>query len=315
MRHGFRTRSGMAKTSRKGPSRKPRAEKKAPPGKRSAAKTAARSDADETPHGKASRSIWTGSISFGLVQIPVRLLGAERSQELTFHQLDRRDQARIRYERINEQTGDKVAWDDIVKGFELDDGSVVVMEDKDFENAAPETTHTIDISDFVDGREISPSFFERPYFVVPDRGGDKPYALIRDVLEKTGLMAVGLVVIRTRQHLCAILPQGKGLVLELLRFADELLPLKSVSGDFPGDVKASAKEVALAEQLVESLRGKWEPAKYKDVYRSELLSAIEHKAKTGKLPAQRKAPAKSNITDLVSLLQKSVARSGKHRAA
>ncbi|HEX4478007.1 MAG TPA: Ku protein, partial [Polyangiaceae bacterium] len=197
------------------------------------------------------------------MQIPVRLLGAERSQELSFHQLDRRDQARIRYERINEQTGEKVAWDDIVKGFEVDDGSVVVMEDKDFENAAAETTHTIDISDFVDGREISPSFFERPYFVAPDRGGDKPYALIRDVLEKTGLMAIGLVVIRTRQHLCAIFPQGKGLVLEILRFADELAPLKSVSGSFPGDVKASAKEIALAEQLVESLRGKWDPAQYR----------------------------------------------------
>jgi DNA end-binding protein Ku len=266
-------------------------------------------------HESGHRSVWQGSLTFGLVQIPVRLVNAERSRELTFHQLDRRDQSRIRYERINERTGKHVEYSDIVKGYELKNGSLVVMEDEDFEKAAVEATHTVDILDFVNRAEILPAYFERPYFVLPDKTGMKPYALIREVLEKLGLVAVGLVVIRTRQHLCAIFPEANGLVLEVLRFEDELVPLKSVAADLPANIKATEKEHALAEQLVETLRGKWDPKKYKDVYRTELLSAIEHKAKTGKLPAPPKSRKTSNVTDLITLLQKSVARAGKGKAA
>jgi len=184
---------------------------------------ASRRSAIQSASPKPHRSLWQGAIAFGLVRIPVRLAVAERSRELSFHQLDRRDRARIRYERVNEQTGQKVDYSDIVKGYELDDGSVVVMEAGDFEKAAVEATHTIDILDLVEQDEIPTSYFERPYFILPDRGGSKPYVLIRDALRNQGVVAIGLVVIRSRQHLCAILPSGSGLMLELLRFDEELI--------------------------------------------------------------------------------------------
>lgn len=275
--------------------------------RRSKAKPRKKTEDDAAP--AQGRPLWRGTLGFGLVQIPVKLVVAETHDELTFHQLDKRDMARIHYQRVNENTGEKVEWEDIVKGYEFDDGKVVVVDEKDFEKANVKATSSIDIQDFVARSEIPPMYFERPYVLVPDRGAAKAYAVLRAAMEKQESVAIALVVIRTRQHLCAVMPVGDVMVLELLRFDEELKPL-SETAEQPAKGSVSQKEMALAEQLIESLRAKWEPSKYKDTYRHDLLRAIEKKAKTGKLPAsspKTKAPS-SNVTDLLSLLKKSIAK-------
>jgi DNA end-binding protein Ku len=275
-----------------------------------------------SPESGASRALWSGTLGFGLVQIPVRLLTAESHEDLSFHQLDSRDLARIRYERVNEQTGQKVDWKNIVKGYEMPDGRYVVVEDEDFEKANVEATRSIDIQDFVERGQISPMYFERPYVLVPDRGAAKAYAILRNAMEKKGYVAVGRVVIRARQHLCAILPIDNTLVLEILRFEEDLKPLAKNAPNLPkgaATAAATKKETALAERLLDSLRTEWDPSKYEDTYRHDLLRAIESKARTGKLPASRRAPpAASNVTDLAALLEKSLSRgrgSKRHKAA
>jgi DNA end-binding protein Ku len=254
--------------------------------------------------------LWSGSIAFGLVQIPVRIQVAERGRELSFHQLDKRDHARIHYERVNERTGKRVAWEDIVKGYEISRGNYVVMDDADFEKANVEATHTIDIQDFVDRSEIPIAYFERPYFLVPERNGKHAYGILRDALAEKGLVAIALVVIRTRQRLCAVMPEGDGLELVLMRFQNELVPVSRIQAELPGATKATAKEKELAEELVEKLTAKFDPSKYEDTYTHDLLAAIEEKAEKGAItalgPAEgERAPAR--VVDLVSLLQKSVA--------
>lgn len=286
----------------------PAAKKKASASKPSASSSRIRSRRkkdDESSSPRGARSLWTGAISFGLVQIPVRLVGAEKTNELSFHQIDRHDMARIRYERVNEDTGEKVEWSDIIKGYEMPDGTLVPIEDGDFEKANVEASHTIDIQDFVERSAIPPAFFEKPYFLVPNRAA-KPYAVLRDAMVKKGLVAIALVVIRTRQHLCAVVPEGKGLMLEILRFDDELKPASTVADELPATDSATAKEIALAEQLIDSLTGEWDPSKYKDTFKDDMLAAIEKKAKTGKIPTPKRARAPAKVTDLVALLRKSV---------
>lgn len=278
-------------------------------------KSSEKEDKDGAPRG---RSLWTGTLGFGLVQIPVRMMTAESHEDISFHQLDKHDMSRIRYERVNESTGKPVAWKDIVKGYELDDGRYVVVEEEDFEKANVKASHAIDISDFVARAQIPPTYFETPYVLVPDRGAGKAYAVLREAMAKKDYVAIGLVVIRTRQHLCAIFPYEGALLLELLRFEEDLKPLADHAPSVP--TPTTKKESELAELLIESLVSDWDPSKYKDTYRHELLAAIQHKAKTGKMPAAGKhAAPKSNVTDLVALLQKSVKSAGKskrkHKAA
>jgi DNA end-binding protein Ku len=265
-------------------------------------------DAADSPGG-SSRALWSGSIAFGLVQIPVRIQVAERSKQLSFHQLDKHDKARIHYERVNERTGKPVAWGDIVKGYEISRGNFVIVDDADFEKANIEATHTIDIQDFVDRSEIPVAYFEKPYFLVPERNGKHAYGILRDALAEKGLVAIALVVIRTRQRLCAIMPEGDGLELVIMRFENELVPVSQIEGQLPHETKATPKEKELAEELVEKLTSKFDPSKYEDTYTRDLLAAIEEKAEKGSItalePAQGKAPAR--VVDLVSLLQKSVA--------
>ncbi len=301
----------------KKPARKTKATKRksspatAPRARAGARKRKTSSEGDDEGKGSGQRSLWTGAIAFGLVQIPVRLIVAESSDQLSFHQVDRRDMARIRYQRINEDTGEVVEWADITKSYELEDGSIVPIDDEDFEKANVEASHTIDIQDFVKRSEIPLAYFERPYFIVPQRSA-KPYAVLRDALIKKDYVAIALVVIRTRQHLCAIVPEGKGLTLELLRFPEELRPASTVASELPAAHSATAKELALAEQLVESLAGEWDPSKYQDTFKADMLAAIERKAKTGKLPKPRKKAAPGGkVTDLVALLKKSMAAGGK----
>lgn len=248
------------------------------------------------------RTIWRGSISFGLVQIPVGLVAAERTDELSFHQLDKRDNSPIGYQRINKSTGEKVDWGNIVKGYEVSKGQFVIVDNADFEKANVRANQTIDIQDFVNASDIPFSYFERPYHLIPDGKSTKAYAVLRDAMRKKKLIAIALVVIRTRQHLCAVIPTKDSLELEILRFDHELKGVKVHAED-----RASPKEIVLAEQLIESMVSAWEPEKYKDSYRDDLLAAIREKSKTGtiepkNLPSEH-APA---TTDLLALLRQSM---------
>ncbi|MEP7125136.1 MAG: Ku protein [Byssovorax sp.] len=281
-----------------------------------------RSSAAEDDEGGSRRALWSGSISFGLLQIPVSLHTAEQSKEIKFHQLDRHDLAPIRYQRVNETTGKVVEWKDIVRGYEYASGEYVVIDDDDLKAANVEATQTIDLQDFVDVSTILPTFFERPYYLAPGKRAEKAYTLFREALEHKKVVAVGTVVIRTRQHLCAIFPQGDLLVLEILRFAHELrgtegLPLPKAPAKA---ARVTPRERAMAEELIESMRSDWKPERYHDSYHDDLLKLIERKAKTGKVAAPKKREAaRGNVVDLMSLLRKSVeargARKGRTKAA
>jgi DNA end-binding protein Ku len=261
------------------------------------------------PEAAMPRAIWKGNISFGLVNVPVMVLPAESRKRLSFKLLDKRDKAGIKYERVNDQTGKPVAWQDIVKGYEYEDGEYVVLTDKDFKAAAVEATQTIDIEDFVDREEIDQMYFDQPYYLVPGKKGEKGYVLLRETMERTGKLAIGRVVIRTREHLAAVFPRGDALVLNLMRFHHELVDPKKL--DVPaGDVKAykiKPKEVGLAEKLVDAMSSKWKPEKYKDEYYDQLMGYIEKKAKTGEVAAPKPRKEKAGkVIDLMELLQKSV---------
>jgi DNA end-binding protein Ku len=263
-----------------------------------------------------ARPIWKGHISFGLVNVPVMLQAAESRQKLSFKLLDKRDKAGIRYQRINDKTGKEVAWDQIVKGYDHGDGEYVLLTDKDFKNAAVEATQTIDIVDFVDRDEIDQMYYDQPYYLVPGKKGEKGYVLLRETMERTGKLAIGRVVIRTREHLAAVFPRGDALVLNLMRFHHELVDpgkLDVPTGDMK-KYKISPKEVAMAEKLVDAMSAKWKPEKYRDEYYDALMKYIHKKAKTGEValaPTKREQAGK--IIDLMELLEKSV--KGKPKAA
>jgi DNA end-binding protein Ku len=263
------------------------------------------------------RPIWNGQISFGLVTVPVSLHTAERRNDLSFHLIDQRNGARVRYQRVNEETGEEVPWEEIVKGYEHEDGSHVLLSDEDFERVAVEQTKSIDIEDFVDADAVDYVYFEQPYYLVPQKRAEKAYVLLREVLDRTNKIGIAKVVLRNRQHLAAVLPEGPALLLCILRFNDELrpledleLPAKSLDGH-----KVSKKELDMAEQLVASMAGEWEPDKYHDEYREALLAWIDEKAKTGRVeppPAPRKERKGAEVVDLMSLLRRSI--SGEKRA-
>lgn len=265
------------------------------------------------------RAIWKGSISFGLVNIPVGLYSAEnRSDEVSFHQLDKRDMAPIGYKRINKQTGKDVPWDEIVKGYEYEDGRFVVVTDEDFIKANVEATRTVEIVDFVDGKDIDPAFYEKPYYLGPtNKSANKGYALLRETLKRTGKVGIAKVVIRTREYIGAVIAHGPVLRLDLMRFAYELRDPAEVDVP-PEDLKklgVSDKELQLAETLVEAMAGSWEPGKYTDTYRDDLLALIRKKAERGEIrevaevkrPGEEEAAA-TGVVDIMSLLKKSVAQ-------
>jgi DNA end-binding protein Ku len=261
------------------------------------------------------RAIWKGNIAFGLVQIPVTLQSAEEPNQLSFDLLDRRDFSPIGYEKINKRTGKKVEREDIVKGFLHSEGEYVVLSNDDFEQANIEATHNIDIDRIVDVSEIDPIYFERPYYIAPEKQGKKAYALLRDTLRDSNKVGIARIVIRTRQHLAALFPRDDGLILVLLRFADEIR--KSDTLDLPRDSQKlgiTSKELDMAKTLVESMVDTWDPTAYKDDYREDLMALINDRVKQGqvnKLPG--KAPSKratanrpAPIIDLVSILKESV---------
>ena len=253
--------------------------------------------------------MWKGSITFGLVTIPVALHNATRREELKFRLLRKADMSPINYKRVAEVDGKEVPWEEIVKGYEYEKGKFIVLNDEDFKRVDIEATDTIEIMDFVDVAEINPIFFHKPYYLEPQRGGGGAYALLREVLAKTNKTGIAKVVIRTRQHLAAVKANGKLLVLEIMHFADELV---DAGGIKVPDVKLGKREEQMAMTLVEQMTEKWDPNRYNDDYRSALMKLIERKVEAGgkELPTekQRARPA-TNVIDLVEVLQKSLAGS------
>ena len=257
--------------------------------------------------------IWNGVISFGLLHVPVQLYPGERSVDLHFRMLDVRDKQPIRYERVNAATGKEVPWKDVVKAFEYEKGNYVVIDEKDIKTAAPESTETVEIEAFVERDDIDPMYFEKPYYLVPGKRAEKAYVLLRETLEKTKRVGIAKVVIRTRQYLSMLMPLGDALVLNLLRFPQEIVDAGEYK--FPSHAhKVTAKEVEMAAQLVDSMTEKWDPAKYEDDFRDKLKRIIEARveeeegtAKPAK--ASRAKPAKgaaTNVVDFMSLLKQSL---------
>jgi DNA end-binding protein Ku len=221
--------------------------------------------------------------------------------------LRRSDQSPIRYKRIAEADEKEVPWEEIVKGYEYEKDNFVVLTDKDLERVKIESTQTVDIKEFVKLEEIDPMFFDEPYYLAPEKGGDKAYVLLRDSLKDSGKVGIAKVVIKTREHLAAVKPLDKALVLELMHFADELVDTNELK--LPGDVKTGQKELKMAASLIDGMSGQWEPDKYKDEYREAVMKVIEEKIAAGgkELPAAKgKARKATNVVDLVAVLQQSL---------
>jgi DNA end-binding protein Ku len=261
-----------------------------------------------------ARGLWKGAISFGLVHVPVELHSAQkRSSEIDLTMLDR---------RVNKSSGAEVPWEEIVKGYEYQDGSYVVLSEEDFRRANPEASRTVEIAAFVELGAIPPQFFDTPYYLAPGKRGEKAYVLLRETLKRAGKAGIATVVIRTRQYLAALLAQDEVLLLNTLRYADELksvvelgFPLQSLKS-----VKVSSRELDMALRLVEDMSEDWEPGKYRDTYRDDLLKRIEQKVKAGQTeeitePGEQAQAAAggADVIDLMALLKKSVARKADRR--
>jgi DNA end-binding protein Ku len=262
-----------------------------------------------------ARAIWKGSISFGLVHIPVSVVTAEKKDEIQLRMLDRQDLSPIGYVRRSKKTGREVPWEDIVRGYEHAEGQYVVLTDEDLRRAKVESTQTIEIVDFVNAAEIQPYYYERPYFLEPPKKGAKAYALLREALVRTGRVGVAKVVIQTRQHLAALIPSGRVLLLDLLRYANELRdPLElELPPEGLAENKIQPKELEMAEKLIESMAASWEPAQYTDDYREALLAFVQRKVESGEVqeieePAKEEAEPQraGEVVDLMALLRKSV---------
>jgi len=253
------------------------------------------------------RAIWKGAISFGLVNIPVGLYSATRpGNEIKLRMLRESDQSPIKYKRVAEADEKEVPWENIIKGYEYEKGEFVVLTNEDLDKVSVASNQTVDIREFVELSEIDPMFFDQPYFLAPEKGGDKAYSLLREALEKSGKVGIAKVVIKTREHLAAVKPLGKALVLELMHFADELADPNELN--LP-DKEVGKKESAMAEQLIESMSGKWKPEEWKDEYREALMKLIEEKvAAPGKETRAPKAAGRkpTNVVDLAAVLQQSL---------
>ncbi len=256
------------------------------------------------------RSLWKGSISFGLVNIPVSLFPATRREELSFRLLRAGDLSPVNYRRVAQADGREVPWDQIVKGYEYEKGKFVVLKDEDFKRVDIEATQTVDIMDFVQLSEVNPMFFQKPYYLVPDKGGAPAYTLLHDVLSATRKAGIAKVVIRTRQHLAAVKAQEAALVLEVMHFADELVDVSELNIPLAkGTTKP--RELEMAKALVEHMTGKWDPERYTDDYTSALMALIKQKVEQGAAaPAPAKPRRRTNVIDLAAVLQESLDQSG-----
>jgi DNA end-binding protein Ku len=261
-----------------------------------------------------ARAIWKGSISFGLVNIPIALYPATRREELKFRLLRKSDLSPVNYKRVAENDGKEVPWDQIVKGYEYEKGKYVVLKDEDFQRVDVEATQTVDIQDFVELDEIDPIFFYKPYYLEPQKSGEKAYALLRDALKDSKKVGIAKVVIKTREYLAGVKPEDGALVLELMHFADELADVNKLH--IPKKAEIGKREMTMAKSLIDSMSSKWSPEKYKDDYREALMEVIEEKVEAGGREIEekpKKAPKPTKVIDLVSVLQKSLEETGAKR--
>ena len=267
-----------------------------------------------------ARPIWNGTISFGLLNVPVQLHSGERSLDLHFRMLDSRDNSPVRYERINSDSGEEVPWKEIVKGFEYSKGSYVVIDEEDIRKAAPESTETVEIEAFCDRDEIDPMYFEKPYYLVPSKKAEKGYVLLREVLAKTNKVGIARVVIRTRQYLAALSPRGDALMLDLMRFPQEIV--KADEFELPkGNSKSyrvTPAELGMATQLIEAMTKKWSADDYQDEFRAKLRKIIDEqiarqKGKKVREKTEEAPPAEAttNVVDFMELLKRSLNKDGK----
>ena len=257
------------------------------------------------------RAIWKGSISFGLVNIPIALYPATKKEELRFRLLRKSDLSPVNYKRVAEADGKEVPWGEIVKGYEYEKGKFVVLKDEDFERVDLEATQTVDIQDFVELDEIDPMFFYKPYYLEPQKGGDKAYVLLREALKESDKVGIAKVVIKTRQYLAGVKAEESVLILELMHFADELANADKLH--VPKKLEPGKREKEMAKALVDSMSAKWNPEKYHDEYREALMEVIEEKVESGgkEITAKpRKAHEPTKVIDLVKVLQQSLEKSG-----
>lgn len=261
------------------------------------------------------RPIWTGAISFGLLNIPVQLMPAERRVDLQFHLLDSRDRKRVRYERVNSETGEEVPWKDVIKAYEFSKGNYVLLEPEDIARAAPESKESVDIEAFVDPSQISLRFFEKPYYLVPARKAEKGYVLLRETLREQKKAGLARVVIRTREYLALVLPDGPALLLLLLRYPQELVAADEYN--FPEgslrSYKLAPRELKMANELVASMTAPWSPDGYRNEFRERLLSVMKARARKGRKAVadveqtEPQMEASGNVVDFMALLKKSIA--------
>jgi DNA end-binding protein Ku len=257
------------------------------------------------------RAIWKGSISFGLVNIPIALYPATRKEELKFRMLRKRDLSPINYKRVAEKDGKEVPWEEIVKGYEYEKGKYIILKEEDFQRVDLEATQTVDILDFVDVEEIDPIYFYKPYYLEPQKGGDKAYVLLRDALKTGNKAGIAKVVIKTRQYLAGVKAEDDVLILELMHFADELADAGKLN--VPKKLEPHKKEMDMAKALIDSMSAKWDPEKYHDDYREAVMKVIEEKVEHGGEEIEekpKKAPKPTKVIDLVAVLQQSLAQSG-----
>ncbi len=260
------------------------------------------------------RAIWKGHISFGLVSVPVSIYSAEKRADLQLHMLDSRNHARVRYERVNAETGEEVPWGEIVRGYEYDNGSYVVISDEQLKKAAPEATKAIELEGFVDVDEIDEMFFDKPYYLEPGKAGKKGYALLREALRESGKAGIARVVIRTRQYIAALTPKDKVLVLTLLRYGQELRSPEEL--ELPGTLKevgVTDREIKMAGTLIDSMTRPWDPEEYEDEYRDALMAWIQKRIESGQIeeaPEAAEPEVEEVSTDLMEALKRSVEHSG-----
>jgi DNA end-binding protein Ku len=263
------------------------------------------------------RSLWRGAISFGLIYVPVEMFAASREHRLNLHFLDDRDFAPVGYERINKTTGKSVNWEHIVKGYEFQKGQYVALSEADFKNANVKASETIDISTFTSAAEISPLYYQTPYYLLPAKGGEKVYALLEETLRSSSKVAVATFVMRGRQHLSIITSAAGTLVLVTLRFADEILPAAKLRAPATQrSVKLSGAERSMARKLVEEMTAHWKPRQFHDTYREDLLQRIREKIskkQTHSLPPEPKQTRpKAEVIDLMDALKGSLKLRSKH---
>ncbi len=254
------------------------------------------------------RAIWSGAISFGLVNIPVKLYSAVSRKTVRFHQLDREDNQRIQQKRVNPRTGEEVPYENLVKGYELAPDRYVVITPEELDGLEPQKTRTIDIEDFVDLSEIDPIYYDHPYYLVPDKGAEKAYKLLLEAMKESGKVAIARVVIRSKENLVAIRPLDGVLTMETMLFGDEVVPPDGIE-DIPssdGKAKTSAREVEMAKQLIDSLTAEFDPDKYRDEYRDRVLDMIERKADGQDVVVEAPEEEPQKVPDLMAALEASI---------